>query len=319
MTRRRKPSDEAAAPLKVSRQSAAAAPSQPTGASYAQALNTGFQATARSVQEMHQAIAGKTFETLVRVPGLSVPTRIVQGVHDAITQGVYGAVRHGGSVALMLAGGAERLAADPDRSLGQKERALRGVLSGVFGDALAASGNALAVQMGLHDRDGALSPSSKAKTAALRGRVCVFLHGLACDEQSWQLRSDAWAASHWANASAPIHYGALLEREAGVSALWLRYNSGLAIEANAQQLGVLLDALARAAPQVAEWLLIGHSMGGLVARRAQALAAAGGLAWARHVPMIVCLGSPHQGAPLEQLGQLATATLAVSTVTRPLA
>jgi len=315
VVKRRKPPDEAAAPVLVVNVPPA------DGGGYAPALNAGFQATTARVQEMHQAISGKTFDSLGLVPGLSVPTRIVQSVHDAITQGVYAAVRHGGSAAMSIAGGAERLASDPNRIPGKKERVLRSALNGAVGDALAASGSALAVQMGLQDGNGALQLTS-ASLAALRPRVCVFLHGLACDEQSWRLRTDAWATSPWADVlpgGETIQYGALLERELGVSALWLRYNSGLAIDSNAQQLAELLDRVAQAAPQVDEWLLIGHSMGGLVARRAQALAAEQGLAWARKVPMIVCLGSPHQGAPLAKFGQIATAALAVSEVTRPLA
>lgn len=317
--KRRKPPDEAAAPVQ------AVDPPLADGSGYAPALNAGFQATTARVQEMHQAISGKTFDSLGLVPGLSVPTRIVQSVHDAITQGMYAAVRHGGSAALSIAGGAERLASDPNRIPGKKERVLRSALNGAVGDALAASGSALAVQMGLQDRNGAL-PLTRVALTALRPRVCVFLHGLGCDEQSWRLRTDAWATSPWAEALPPgetIQYGALLEREPGIepdiSALWLRYNSGLAIDHNAQQLAELLDRLAQMAPQVDDWLLIGHSMGGLVARRAQALAAEQGLAWARKVPMIVCLGSPHQGAPLAKFGQITTAALAVSAVTRPLA
>lgn len=270
---------------------------------------------------MHQAISSKTFDSLGLVPGLSVPTRIVQSVHDAITQGVYAAVRQGGSAALSIAGGAERLASEPGRVPGKKERVLRSALNGAVGDSLAASGSALAVQMSLRDRDGVVS-SGDARLHALRPRVCLFLHGLACDEQSWQLRTDAWSASPWADVAPEgeaIQYGTLLERELGVSALWLRYNSGLAIDHNARQLAELLERVACAAPQVDEWVLIGHSMGGLVARRAQALAAEQGLVWARKVPMIVCLGSPHQGATLAKFGQAATAALAVSEVTRPLA
>jgi hypothetical protein len=59
-------------------------------------------------------------------------------------------------------------------------------------------------------------------------------------------------------------------------------------------------------------------MGGLVARRAHALAVEGE-PWAARTPMIVCLGSPHQGAPLEKLGQFAAAALNLADVTRPLA
>ena len=308
MTKRRKPPAEAAAP-------------PADAATFAPVLNAGFQATASRVQEMHEAIAGKTFENLLRVPGLSVPTRIVQGVHDALTQGVYAAVRHGGGAALSLAGQAERIATDPARVPGSREQALRSALNGMFGDELLASGSTMAIRMALY-ADAGGTPLVPAAMAQLAPRVCVFIHGLACDEQSWAMRNDAWRESAWAEtlpASEAPQYGTLLARELGVSAIYLRYNTGLAIDANAQQLAALLAQLAEAAPQVREWILIGHSMGGLVARSAHALAQAAGWPWASRVSMIVCLGSPHQGAPLEQLGRLATVALNAAEVTRPLA
>jgi pimeloyl-ACP methyl ester carboxylesterase len=290
-------------------------------ATYAPALNAGLQALASRVQEMHQAISGTTFDNLLRVPGFALPTRIVQGVHDAVAQGVYAAVRHGGGAALSIAADAERLATDPLRRLGRKEQLLRSAVNGVVGDALAESGSALAVQMGLH-AGGAPLQITHAALAPLRPRVCVFVHGLACDEQSWSLRTEAWQGSAWADALGAgrrADYGALLEHELGVSAIALRYNTGLAIDANAGRLAALLERAAQAAPHVQEWLMIGHSMGGLVARRAHELAQAEGLVWAQRAPMIVCLGSPHQGAPLEKIGHVATAALNLSGVTKPLA
>ena len=290
-------------------------------ASYAPALNAGFQATASSVQEMHEAISGKAFDHLVRVPGLSMPTRIVQGVHDAITQGVYAAVRHGGNVALSMAAGVESLTVDPQRVIGTREQAVRSAFNGAFGDSLATHGSGLAISMGLHANGAPLLPGSEA-SAALRARVCVFVHGLACDEQSWALRSEAWNATPWADslpAGHAVQYGELLEHELGLSAVYLRYNTGLSIDANSQQLAELLERLSQAAPRVVDWALVGHSMGGLVARRAHELAAGQGLRWAKRTSQIVCLGSPHQGAPLEKLGRAAAGALAFSDVTRPLA
>ena len=284
-------------------------------------LGAGFNATASRVQEMHQAIAGHTFDTLQSIPGLSMPTLVVRGVHDAITQGVYAAVRHTGAAAAALAGGAERLAIDPARVPGLKEQALRSALNGAFGDTLARSGSALAVQMSLHDEHGAFDMAGAAPPR-LRSRVCVLMHGLGCDEQSWRQRSDDWSTSAWAGrlpaGRAPC-YATLLEHEAGVSVLSLRYNSGQAIDHNAHAFAALMERLALAAPQVREWLLVGHSMGGLVARRAHAIAADAGLGWVRNAPLIVCLGSPHQGAPLAKIGHLVSAALATTNVTQPLA
>ena len=326
MSKRRKPSHEAAAPVD------AAQATRPQGvgpqaaspqASYAPALNAGLQATASRVQEMHETIAGKTFDSLLRVPGLSVPTRLVQAVHDAIAQGVYAAVRQGGAAALTLAAGAERLASDPHRIPGSKEQLLRSALNGAVGDTLAAAGNPLAVQMSFHARGQPLAPGREA-WERLRARVCVFIHGLACDEASWARRTGAWAGSAFEPALAADEagrYGDLLEREAlmpPVSAVYLRYNTGLPIEANAQQFAALLGDLLRAAPQVRDVVLIGHSMGGLVARRALAMAASEGMAWAACTSMVICLGSPHQGAGLAKLGEIASAMLMALDVTRPI-
>jgi pimeloyl-ACP methyl ester carboxylesterase len=283
-------------------------------------LNTALQATASSVQAMHEAIADKTFSSLQRVPGLVMPTRIVQGMHDAISQGVYAAVRHGGAAALALAGGVERMTSDSSRQAQGKELALRSALNGVMGDQLAASSSALAVQMALFTEAGPLALPSVA-LAHFPKRVCVFIHGLACDEQSWNLRSEGWGTSPWATlltSGAPVRYGTLLHDELGIGSLYLRYNTGLAIEQNARQLAALLAQLARAAPQVNAWLLVGHSMGGLVARAALEHGRAEGLAWASRSPMLICLGSPHQGAPLEKIGHVISLALGVSKVTKPL-
>jgi hypothetical protein len=66
----------------VSRRQAASA------AAYGPVLGAGFQATTRQVQEMHQAIADKTFHVLQRVPVIAAPAQLVRTVHDAITDGV---------------------------------------------------------------------------------------------------------------------------------------------------------------------------------------------------------------------------------------
>lgn len=228
----------------------------------------GFQATAASVQDMHHAIAGQTFDSLLSVPGLAVPTRIVQGLHDAIAQGVYAAVRHGGSP--------------------------------------------LPVTMSCFADDGAPLALTADGVAGLHRRVCVFIHGLACDERSWRLHADAWKGSAWEHAlpaGERLHYGALLVEEMGFSTVYLRYNTGISVAANAAQLAGLLEQLVHAAPQVEELVLIGHSMGGLVARLARETALAEGAAWPARANMVICLGSPHQGAPLEPFGQMVASAM----------
>lgn len=294
-------------------------PASPTAplapATYAPVLNAGIQATTARVQEMHNAISGKTFDALLMLPGLSVPTRLVQGAHDAITTGVYAAVRHGANALLALAGDAERLLVDPTRELEGRELAFRSALNAAAGDALAQAGSPLAVQMGLH-ADGKTVALTREALAGLRERVCVFVHGLACDEQSWWLFPDAWRGSQWDGIGSS--YGVLLGAELGFSSLYLRYNTGVAIDDNARQLAEHLARLTTLAPQVREIVLMGHSMGGLVARRACERPAEHDAGWRQRVHTLICLGSPHQGAPLEKLGHFVASALSLSNVTQPL-
>jgi len=52
------------------------------------ALETG----ASIVREVHRGIASIPFGILEAIPGASQPTRVVRGIHDAITDSVYGAL-----------------------------------------------------------------------------------------------------------------------------------------------------------------------------------------------------------------------------------
>jgi len=64
-------------------------------------------------------------------------------------------------------------------------------------------------------------------------------------------------------------------------------------------------------------LLLGHSMGGLVLR--SALHQAPGAAWAQAVSHLLCLGSPHLGAPLERAGRGVDLLLGAAPYAAPLA
>ncbi|MBC7955414.1 MAG: alpha/beta hydrolase [Cytophagales bacterium] len=310
MVKRRKPEAGSTAAPPVG----AAPTSAP--ATYAPAFKAGIQATTSRVQEMHNAISGKTFDALQKVPGLSVSARLVQGAHDAITTGVYAAVRHGTGALLGLVGNAERLLVDPAREPAGRELAFRSALNAAAGDALARAGSPLAVQMSLHAQGQPLALRPDA-LVHLNERVCVFIHGLACDEHSWSLFTDAWRGSPWDREGAS--YGALLHDELGISAVYLRYNTGLAIADNAQQLGTqLAQLMSSAPPHVREIVLVGHSMGGLVARQLCEQATEADAAWRQRVRTVICLGSPHQGATLEKLGHFVAAALSLSNVTQPL-
>lgn len=98
----------------------------------------------------------------------------------------------------------------------------------------------------------------------------------------------------------------------------LRYNSGRHISANGREFAHLLDELTSAWPVPVERLtLVGHSMGGLVARSACHYGHEAGHAWVDALRDLVCLGSPHLGAPLERLGNTVTWTLTRNPYTQP--
>jgi pimeloyl-ACP methyl ester carboxylesterase len=149
------------------------------------------------------------------------------------------------------------------------------------------------------------------------GRIVVFLHGLTETEGAWCYKSERH------HGRAGVTYGTLLEQDLGLTPLFLRYNTGLHISDNGRRLADLLDRLIEAWPvPVQDLVLIGHSMGGLVARSALHQAG-GGTAeahgWTHLVRDTVTLGSPHLGAPLERGVHLLTAQLARLPETRPLA
>lgn len=297
------------APTEAPTEAAAKAAGNSAKPGHVPALKAGFTSIATEAQNMHLAISSQTFDVLARVPGVSVPSAWVRSAHDAITHGVYSAVRHGGAAALNAAGAAERLLVDADAPPSKAQRLARSALNGVFGDALAQAGNALAVRMSLYQQGAelALTPESLVN---LRPRVTVFIHGLACDESSWSAQGGRPNSD----------YASSLERDLGMGAVCLRYNSGLAVDHNAQALSDLLERLVQNAPaRLRELTLIGHSMGGLVARRACVLADASNASWPRRIGSIICLGTPHQGSGWEKLGHFTAAALHVSKVTQPLA
>jgi len=171
------------------------------------------------------------------------------------------------------------------RAEADRASAVQAALNGVLGDYLEATANPLATPMSLRPLvDGATGPP------------LVLLHGLCMNEAQW--RRDG--------ADFPAAFAAL-----GYRPLGLRYNSGRAIWRNGAELAELLDDVP------GPLTLLGHSMGGLVAR--SAIAQAGRRRWLKRLRCLVTLGTPHQGAPLERGGQQVQQLLAVSAYSRPLA
>ncbi len=283
---------------------------------YSEAAKTAVQETTRRVQEMHDVIAGKSFDVLHRIPVISGPARLVQSAHDAISGGVYAAVHHGAGGLLKAAGMLERLVAEsrPADPPGRRASALLAALNGAFGDHLANSNNRLAITMSLHANGAPLALTPDALRSALPDagtRLCLLIHGLGCDERTWVCGKSAAASG--------IDFGRQLKADFAYTPVYLRYNTGVSIAENSVQLAGLLEELVQTWPhKPAEMVIIGHSMGGLIALGACEHAAESTLQWPFATRMVICLGSPYLGSPVERLGELATSVFNRFAITAPL-
>jgi pimeloyl-ACP methyl ester carboxylesterase len=115
-------------------------------------------------------------------------------------------------------------------------------------------------------------------------------------------------------------HGAALARDLGYTPVHLHYNSGLHVSTNGRAFAYLLEALLAQWPVLLEdFVIIAHSMGGLVSRSAYHYATVAGHKWPRQLRKIIFIGTPHHGTPLERLGNRIIGALDLSPYTNALA
>jgi pimeloyl-ACP methyl ester carboxylesterase len=150
-------------------------------------------------------------------------------------------------------------------------------------------------------RDVALDPAGlELAFPDATSRLAVFVHGLCGDEKTWHLLPLGGR-----EAGRPS-YGARLRSELGYTPLYVRYNTGLHVSDNGRRLADTIERLVAAWPfEVEELALVGHSMGGLVCRSACHYAEASDHIWIGRARHVICLGTPHLGAPLEKAANVA--------------
>ncbi len=220
--------------------------------------------------------------------GAPVDGRTTTGVTGFVYRCIKGAMRLSG--AAVDAGLAElspqidELPASPARD------ALLAALNGVVGDYLVETENPLALTMRLRQHGQALEVSAQSLLALKpTGRLVVLIHGLCVSDLRWG-RSGR-------------DHGDTLARKLDFTPVYLFYNSGLHISTNGRAAAEMLENLVAQWPTpIEELVIIGHSMGGLVARSACHYGKIAGHAWRRRLGKLLCLGSPHHGAPLERIG-----------------
>lgn len=252
------------------------------------------------VEAMHRTIAGGP--AMLGRP-LEVPTRLITGPVYQTIRGVTKLV--GAGIDLALAQLAP-LIGDGER--GAEREAVLAVLNGVLGDYLSETGNALAIEMQLRQNGQPLPLTRDALRAALPEagkKLLLLVHGSCRNDRQW-LRN-----GH--------DHGARLARDLGYTPVYLYYNSGLHISHNGRALAALLETLLAEWPApLAELAILGHSMGGLVARSACHYGERARHRWRRALRTLLCVGSPHHGAALERGGNLVDLLLGVSRYSAPL-
>lgn len=181
-------------------------------------------------------------------------------------------------------------------------------LNGVFGDHLHQQHNPLALAMQWRRHGQPLELNAKALSTAISDigpRPLLMIHGLCMNDRQWQREGH--------------DHGEMLARELGFTPVYLLYNSGRHIAENGRELALLIQQLVDNWPVAIDSLsLVGHSMGGLLARSAAHYAEQDSLPWMNQLGKMVFLGTPHHGAPLERAGSWADALIGLSPYSAPL-
>jgi pimeloyl-ACP methyl ester carboxylesterase len=166
----------------------------------------------------------------------------------------------------------------------KQQQAFLAALNGVIGDRLAADNNPLATKMSFHYK--ADTPSNK---------ILLVIHGLCMNDLQWTSGADGFEINH----------AEAIALKCGFTPVYLRYNTGRAIEDNGAELNDKLEQLLEEWPvTLKEMNVLVHSMGGLVIRSAahHADQSTKKPTWRNKLKRIAFLGTPHHGAPLEKAG-----------------
>lgn len=265
------------------------------------------------VRGMHAGIAGRVFDS---IGPSAAPTRVI---HDGLTRAIYSGVDRGirGATHAVGAVAAEVWGDDGDDAVESRagSAAVIAAVNGLYGDELTERDNPLAGAMAIRRRGKPVPLDTDSLAAAFptaTERVVVFLHGWCLSEQSWWRRPREGDEAR--------SYGERLRDDLGCSPVYLRYNTGLHVSVNGRTLADMLNGLHAQWPvPIAELVLVGHSMGGLVARSACHYGARQQHGWVGAVSHVVCLGSPHLGADLEKGVNVASWALARLPETRAIA
>jgi pimeloyl-ACP methyl ester carboxylesterase len=246
----------------------------------------------------------------VHLPAAAVPVMATERIIASAVYGIIGAAhRVAPRAAARLAAAVTPPSAPPSTS--RVGAAAQAASNALWGDRVEAEHAALAIPMAVRVAGTDLplrGPTVAAAFPRATPHVVVMVHGLVGDERWWHLRTRSGTGS----------YGDRLLRDHDLTPVVVRYNSGRHISDNGRDLSALLEDLVAAWPvPVASVSLVGHSMGGLVARSACHVGAESGADWTARTRVLVSLGTPHLGAPLERAAHVTDRALRLLPETEP--
>lgn len=277
------------------------------------------------VERAHDAAVARTKRRFAPVEPAKTAAEVVTGAQLAISGGVFESiravnelVRAGADSAFDLAersdvsgvvgdGLATPLSSDAAGSAAWVIDYVQASLNGLWGDYLTGRQSPLDLGMGFRHEGRPLPATAEAIARAIpcpTTKVCVFVHSLASTEWLWSLSSEDYY-------DVPdVTFGSRLREDLGMTPLYVRYNSGRHVSENGRALSAVLNQLLDAYPvPIEEIALVGHSMGGLVARSAAHYGSVHADPWVERLRHVACIGSPHLGAPLEKAVNLLTGVL----------
>ena len=238
--------------------------------------------------------------------------------HQHIKRRVYGSLRLAGSVtkATLVTGATTIGRHRPVHSLWDSSMGagIQAAANALWGDEFEQRASPMHMELSIRDSNGAsIASGAAALTRAYpssSGRLAVLLHGLGKTEHCWNSRIE--------DSKDIIGVAQALEADSFTPVL-IRYNTGRSVPDNGDALASLLEQVTTNWPVAVDGIvLIGHSMGGLVARSSLHAGESADHSWVKYVQHSVGLGTPHFGSPIEKGVHIASQLLDRSELSRPL-